>query len=431
MFDLEIEGSSVARRRGLLAELQHQNRLAQQRQVQQQRAAMRAHNSAAREAERFARERQRASAAFQRASAADRVAAERAAKAAHVAAREAEVVEKNAHLNATYDEIDSLLAATLEVDDWVDLESLRESPGEIAFDRPELLTPSPTPGYHDLPDRPIFVAPPPPTGISGALGGNRKYAAQVEAAQREFASITQRWQHALGQTFELNAQIRTRWQETESARLVALAEARRQHEQTVAQRHREVSESNDRLDSVILGLRQQDPAAMDEYVGIVLANSVYPEAFEVSHEHSFDAENRELRITVLAPHPDTFPTTKAFRYNKANDEISASPLPAAECKRRYTSAVARLALRTAHEVFEADREEIIDSIALTVAVDAIDSATGHDTRVDLVRLATDRADFLPIDLSRVEPADTLAHLAGAMSKNPYGLAPLANHGVRG
>ena len=82
-------------------------------------------------------------------------------------------------------------------------------------------------------------------------------------------------------------------------------------------------------------------------------------------------------------------------------------------------------------MFEADREEIIDSIALTVAVDAIDSATGHDTRVDLVRLATDRADFLPIDLSRVEPAATLAHLAGAMSKNPYGLVPLANHGVRG
>ncbi|MFF2082410.1 hypothetical protein ACFVVM_01480 [Nocardia sp. NPDC058176] len=421
----------MARRRGFFAELQHQHRQAQQRQAQQQRAAIRAHDAAVREAQRYAREQQRATAAFQRASAADRATAERAAKAAHIAAREAEVVEKNARLNATYEEIDNLLAATLEVDDWVDLEALRESPGEIAFDGHELLTPSPTPRYHALPERPIFVAPAPPTGISGALGGNRKHAAQMEAAHREYAELTQRWQHSLGRIFELNAQIRTRWREAESARLAALADARRQHEHSVTQRHREIAESNARLDDLISGLRQRRPAAMDEYVGIVLANSVYPEAFEVSHEHSFDAGDRELRITVLAPHPDTFPTTKTYRYNKANDEITESPLPATERKRRYASAVARLALRTAHEVFEADREEIIDSIALTVAVDAIDSATGHDTRVDLVRLATDRADFLPIDLSRVEPADTLAHLAGAVSKNPYGLVPLANHGVRG
>jgi restriction system protein len=170
---------------------------------------------------------------------------------------------------------------------------------------------------------------------------------------------------------------------------------------------------------------------MDEYVGIVLASSVYPESFEVSYDHSFDASDRELRVTVLAPHPDAFPTTKAFRYNKTTDEITATTLPAAEVKRRYASAIAQTALRTAHEVFEADREEIIDSIALTVAVDTVDAATGHDTRIDLVRLATDRADFLPIDLARVEPTATLAHLAAAVSKNPYGLVPMANHGVRG
>ncbi|MGK8488829.1 hypothetical protein [Nocardia asiatica] len=392
---------------------------------------MRAHNMALREAQRFAREQQQAAAAAMRASAAERAAAERAAKLAHIAAREAAAEEKNAQLAATYDAIDHLLEATLEVDDWVDLESLRETATDPPFDRPELLTPSPAPRYHPLPERPIFVPPAPPSGLSGALGGNRRHAAQLEAAQREYLNVVQQWQLTFARTCAANAELRAGWREQESSRIAELGDARRQLEQAKVERRRQVAESNARLERLISGLRERQPDAMDEYVGIVLANSIYPDTFEVSYEQSFNGSDRELRVTVLAPHPNTLPTTKAFRYNKATDEITATTLPTAEVKRRYASAIAQTALRTVHEVFEADREEIIDSITLTVAVDTVDGATGHDTRIDLVRLATDRVDFLSIDLSRVEPTATLAHLAAAVSKNPYGLVPLANHGVRG
>ncbi|MFQ6331618.1 hypothetical protein ACLMAL_36615 (plasmid) [Nocardia sp. CWNU-33] len=421
----------MARRRGFFAELQHQQRLAQQRQAQQQRATARAHNLAVREAQRFTREQQQFAAAAARASASERAAAERAAKAAHLAVREAEVAERNAQLAMGYDEIDNLLKATLDIDDWVDLESLRMSVEDFPFDRPELLAPTPPPQFYASPARPVFVAPAPPTGLSGALGGNRKHAAQMEAAQREYVSVVHQWEQGVAHTCGVNAGLRAGWREQERTRALELMDARRRLEQKTAERRQEVAAANAGLDRLISGLRQHEPAAMDEYVGIVLANSVYPEAFEVSYEHTFNSNDRELHITVLAPHPDTFPTTKALRYNKTSDEITSSDFTASEVKRRYASAIAQTALRTAHEVFEADREGIIDSVALTVAVDAADSATGHDTRIDLVRLATDRTDFLEIELSRVEPAATLAHLAAAVSKNPYGLVPLVNHGVRG
>ncbi|MFE5284558.1 hypothetical protein ACFRAQ_06255 [Nocardia sp. NPDC056611] len=421
----------MTRRRGFFAELQHQQRLAQQRQAQMQRAATRAHNEAVREAQRFAREQERAAAAAMRASAAERASAERAAKLAHIAAREAEVEERNAQLAVSYDEINNLLNATLEVDDWVDLELLREHSAELPLNRPELLTPTRPPAYQVPPDRPVFVPPPPPSGLSGTLGGNRRHAAQMESAQQEYLNRVQHWQLALSHTCAMNAELRDRWRQQESARKAALADAKHELDEANAERRRQTEESNARLDSLIIGLRERRPDAMDEYVSIVMANSIYPEAFEVSYEHSFDAGDHELNISVLAPHPDTFPTIKAFRYNKTSDEITSTSVPVTETKRRYASAIAQTALRTAHEVFEADREKVIDSIALTVAVNTVDSATGHDVRIDLVRLATDRADFLPLELSRVEPSATLDYLAAAVSKNPYGLVPLANHGVRG
>lgn len=392
---------------------------------------MRAHNAAVREAQRFAREQERAMAAARRASAAERAAAEKAAAAAHVAARQAEVQERNARLAATYDEIDNLLAATLDVDDWVDLESLRESVEDRPLDRPDLRAQTPRPHYHALPAPPVYVAPAPPSGLGSAFGGSRRHATQLENARRAYLDLFQRWQQALTYTFGLNAELRAGWRQREATRLTELRDARSEHDRDLAECRARAAESNARLDNLIAGLRARKPEAMDEYVGIVLANSVYPEVFEVSYEHSFDAADRELHITVLAPHPDTFPTTKEFRYRKTTDEITETAMPATEVRRRYASAIAQTTLRTAHEIFEADREEVIDSIALTVAVDTVDSATGHATRVDLVRLATDRADFLPINLAHVTPADTLNHLSAAVSKNPYGLVPLANQGVRG
>ena len=114
-------------RRGFFAELNYQAQQAEKRQRQQQVATVRAHNAAVREADRAAKAAERARLAAQRANEADRKAAEKEAKRLHVEAREAEVEELNTNLTSTYEEIDRLLEATLEVDDYVDLETLKSA----------------------------------------------------------------------------------------------------------------------------------------------------------------------------------------------------------------------------------------------------------------------------------------------------------------
>ncbi|MFJ2668902.1 hypothetical protein ACIO14_31595 [Nocardia fluminea] len=393
--------------------------------------AARNHAAAVREAQRSVREQERLAAAAMRASASERAAAERDAKLAYIAAREAETDQRNAELAETFDEIANLLDATLDVDDWVDLESLRKPADTGSFDRVELLVVSPPPRYYPLPARPVFIPPAAPSGLGGVIGGSRRYAAQVDAAHREYRNVTQQWERAFVGVCQANAELRASWRNQEAERLTELRAARRRFEEDALARRGEVDESNERLDQLIVGLRERRGGSIDEYLGIVLANSIYPDSFEVSYEHSFNAPDRELAVSVLVPHPERFPSVKEYRYSKANDEIIAVSLPVAETKRRYASAIAQTALRTVHEVLEADREEMVDSVSLTVAVDTVDSATGHDTRVDLIRLATDRTDFSKIDLARVEAAATLAHLAAAVSKNPYALIPLASQGVRG
>jgi restriction system protein len=89
-----------------------------------------------------------------------------------------------------------------------------------------------------------------------------------------------------------------------------------------------------------------------------------------------------------------------------------------------------VALRSIHEVFEADRRGLIKTISLTVGTETIDPATGRHTYVPFVVVGAEREAFLTFDLSAVVPESTLSHLGAAVSKNPYALAPADTTGVR-
>ncbi|MGA7206233.1 MAG: hypothetical protein WBX27_16555, partial [Specibacter sp.] len=101
-----------------------------------------------------------------------------------------------------------------------------------------------------------------------------------------------------------------------------------------------------------------------------------------------------------------------------------------DSKDRYAGIVHQVALRTLHEIFEADRRSLIQSISLDVGTQTIDPATGHDTYIPFVAVAASREVFSELELSAVVPLATLEHLGASVSKNPLGLVPANTAGVR-
>lgn len=90
-----------------------------------------------------------------------------------------------------------------------------------------------------------------------------------------------------------------------------------------------------------------------------------------------------------------------------------------------------MALRSLHEVFEADRKKLIESISLKVGTNVVDPATGRRKDVLFVAVAVRRAVFDEIELSAVVPEQTLAYLGATVSKNPLALESVSSSGVRG
>lgn len=134
----------------------------------------------------------------------------------------------------------------------------------------------------------------------------------------------------------------------------------------------------------------------------------------------------------LHPRPDRGAVGERVQVHKGQGRNRRRGTTAEDQKERYARAVAQVALRTLHEVFEADRAGRIQTISLTVVTSAIDAATGRLTEPPLLAVATDRSTFEGLDLSNVVPSATLSHLKATVSKNPFGLVAIdVSKGVRG
>jgi len=416
---------------GFLAEMQRQSQIAARDRERQANAANRARASAQRQAETAFRQAQAAALRAQKSSIAEQKAAEKEAQRLHLEARQAEVEARNAALLSSCSDIDSILASTLGVDDFVDLEELRVVAEHPAFES-EHARPSLPPPALVAPPEPIYVIPGVEPGkIGGIFGGRKKFAELEEHARAAHAAVHAAWQHQMSQLPGLQQQLQAQHEQAEQQRLTNLAAARSLYDVECAHREAEALQKNEHLDNLIQGLAYSVEEAIQEYVSIVLSNSVYPEAFPVEHDFEFNSALRELTLTVLVPAPDSVPRVKEFKYVRAKDEITETALPQKEIKDRYKNAVAQVGVRTLHEIFEADRTGRIGTIALTIATETIDAGTGLMKRTPLVAVAAERSHFMSFDLSNIVPQATLETLGAQISKSPHDLVAIdTSKGVR-
>lgn len=416
-------------RRGFLAEVQHQLKVAAQEQARAAREAERKRKAAIAEAERARKADERAAQQLARANAAEQKRLAKEAREAHAGAMEAEVERRNLELSQTYDAVDSLLAATLGVDDYVDLETLRTVAEHPPFDRADLEVPTPSPSPVPDPPEPTFVEPTPPKGLRGLLGKKNHEKAVVEASAAHKRKVEE-WRSELAQAESARKTEASRHVDMEAARISALEAERARYAAECAAREAEAAEHNGAIDTLIANLAYGAVDAVQEYVSIVLSSSAYPACFPVEHDFDFDAATAELRLRVLVPDPDKLPTTRAYKFTKSSDEIAATPSSQKESKDRYASAVHQVALRSLHEVFEADRRGLIKTISLEVGTETIDPATGREAYIAFVAVGAERNSFLELNLSKVVPAATLGLLGAAVSKNPFDLFAADTSGVR-
>ncbi len=362
-----------------------------QRQVEQDRKRQeRALAQQQREAERLTKETERTSQQSAKMAAKE-------AKEKHLAELAQNAADQNAELAERVAELRSVLEHTLAVDDAISFDSLRQSTDYPAFQIPaDLSKPISEPQKSDY----LSVVRK-PTGLGGMLGITRKaYEKLLAEAEAQYETD---YRVFVAARTAREASITLKETEYEEQCKAALADAQR---------------TNQEVDELTRLYQASDPQAIITYNAMVLERSEYPDGFPQEFRLAYVPESKELVVEYEMPPVDVIPTVADYRFAKSKGAIEEVARKAAEIKELYQDVVAAVALRTIHEVMEADQPGHVTLVTFNGFVSTVDPTTGRDVRPCLISVRVTRDRFSELNLARVDKRSCLRNLGAQVSPRP-------------
>lgn len=302
----------------------------------------------------------------------------------------------------------SILEDTLGVDDTVDWDSVKDHSGfsDAPVEAPTMPEPpkEPSPTDPDLRAQLSFyhhLIPP----------LKRK---RLDEAQARFRNAYDEWKESMDA----------------HAREVASLEQRYSHAQKAWEARKTAFEAdqqaaNAAIDELKTKYGSADPDAVSEYCELVLSRSDYPDYFPQEFDLAYNPETRIVVVDYLLPAPEDLPTLKEVKYIKSHNEMREKHLSERELNQLYDNVLYQVALRTVHELFEADQIKALDCVAFNGIVRTIDRGTGQRIEPCVLSLQAQRDEFLVINLRQVEPKQCFKTLKGVGSSKLHSITPVA------
>ena len=169
----------------------------------------------------------------------------------------------------------------------------------------------------------------------------------------------------------------------------------------------------------------ESPSATIEYCDMVLANSHYPDTFPQELDIDFNSQNGILVVEYQFPAPEHLPTVKETKYIQSKDEFKEVYISESAQTKLYDKLLYQIALRTIHELYEADVIAALKSIVFNGWVRSVDKRIGKETNSCILSVQANREEFLPINLKLVDPKECFKQLKGVGSSKLHTLSPVA------
>jgi len=311
----------------------------------------------------------------------------------HLASRQEEIEEKNTALQETLTDLANILPHTLQVDDRISFDSLRMKDEYQKYATAKNLVQDPRVPIKIAPVQPGFFA----RLIPGSMG---RYRQAVQQAEHQFDGDTMAYQQQISELTRARAKDRTEYDRS-----------RAQFSERVRVRNAEV----DQLETLYAS---GDRLATVTYNQMVLERSEYPEGFPQTFRVAYADDSKELVVDYDLPTREIVPSVEEYRYVKSKDLVEEKARKSNDLKARYQDVVASTALRTVHELFEADQHGHVQTVVFNGFVSAVDPATGRDIRPCLISVRATKDRFLEVDLARVERLICLRNLGAQVSPRP-------------
>jgi restriction system protein len=332
-------------------------------------------------------------------------------------------------------EIDNLLMHTLDIDDTVDWEQLKDktkynipSPEkELKKQLSTFLKPS-EPTLLSYYNKPELINYKPNFSFFDRLIKSKK-AAKIQQSNLLFEKALNDWKDSCDNIDLDNHNLKEQFQ-------IALSEYEKQIEivkeknlQDIKKWEKEKLEfitNQEQTNSKVEVLKELymklDPSSVMEYCGLVLNNSQYPDSFPKSFEIDYIPETKILIVEYSLPSIEQLPTLNEVKVVK--NELKEYHISEAQILKMFDNTMYNITLRTIHELFEADVANAIEAISFNGWVNAVNKATGKRENNCILSIQAKKLEFTEINLRHVDPKTCFKNLKGIGSSKLSGLTAI-------
>lgn len=323
------------------------------------------------------------------------------------------------------DGLANVLRQTLDHNDAVDWEGLK--------DRAPFPIPRPLERPHPPRPEPVQLAPEPlprhsryqpQLGLLDKLLSKRREEREAEA-RALFYHEHALWERSRDEVLAANA----RKEQEHRQHIHSLQEVHRQRISAWEKERAAFLKSQEEQNAAIDSHREQyvrgTPEVIVGYFDMVLSNSQYPDFFPKEWDLDYNSETKVLLVDYRLPAPNDVPTLVEVKYVAARDEFTEKRLSEAQVAKLYDDLVYQVLLRTVHELFEADQVHALEAVIFNGHVRSIDRGTGNQTDACVLSLQANREAFLAINLGNVDPRACFRQLKGVGSSKLHSITPVA------
>lgn len=313
--------------------------------------------------------------------------------------------ERTNRASANLDAIDKILSTTLNVHDALDWSSLCLPAADPPFPKPKkpTLKEEAKPLQSDFPAKiPVWAR---------ILGRSQKYKLQASDA---YKSAVGKWQNK-------QSQHAKEFDELNNAYTLAM--------KLIDALHDNKKESSERQNLCVDDLRTKyfegNNRAIEKYCALVLSKSEYPDWMQKDFQLAYNSENRTLVVEYELPEITALPNTASIKYVAARNAFETKDVPKGRMSANYDSLLYQIALRTLHEMFEADIPNYLDAVAFNGVLTAPDAATGKLTTKCILSIQAEKLPFEELVLSNIDPKACFKALKGLSAPTLTTKTPVA------
>ncbi|PVD52398.1 restriction endonuclease [Terrimonas sp.] len=342
--------------------------------------------------------------------------------------------ERTLEAKEKLDEIENLLVHTLDMDDTIDWNSLKDTKkfkvpnpkNSIEKEFKQIPLPE-SPSHKAIPLQPNQMHFQPKLTFMDKLLKS-KAQKKIDHSENSYKTAMTEWEELVKQTNSYNSELDTKYnlllqeverQKEEIRKKYNVLESKWEEEKKEYLRVQE--EHNQKIETLKELYFKGDANSIIEYCELVLNNSEYPDSFPKDFDLEYNPDNRLLIIEYVLPAPEDFPKLSEVKYIATKKELKEYFISDTQLSKMYDTSIYNICLRTLHEIFEADKANGIDIVVFNGWVETINKATGKKVNNCIVSVQARKDEFIQIELANVDPKACFKSLKGVGSSKLSGI----------